>query len=450
MATPPQRHSYAHPQRCRHPAAPTTSRPSGSNRRPFMIEFFLWAGALLAVAYLLFIPALLGKSGSAVPAQAVPLLLYRQRCRELQQELEQGSLEPEAFEQLSRELDLQLLADSADASGPHPNRLRPPRFALPAGEGLAATAPRSQGRWPVLLALLVLPFLAYGLYAHLGRPDLLDAPANLATAPDSKTLNENIQRLAQRLENTPDDLQGWMLLARSYQVTQQADKAQAAYRKAMALAPDNLDVKALYAQAVAESQGNRLQGRPAQLVADILAADPNHPTGLWLAGLAAAERGDAQAALGYWQKLKEQYPADSEEAKQLSGYMAVLGEPVAAPASAPKLSLTVNVSLAPSLAGKAQAEDTLLVFAKAVDGPPMPLAIVRKQVKDLPLTVTLDDSMSMAPGMSLSAFPQIQLGARISKSGQAMPAAGDLQGLSAPIAPVAGQTYTVEITQPVP
>lgn len=397
-----------------------------------MTEFFLWAGSLLAVAYLLFVPALLGKRRPGASAQ-LPLLLHQQRRRELQQELEQGNLEPEAFEQLCGELDLQLLEETDGAGIDLDTRVE---------------SPRSQGRWAVVLALLALPFLAYGLYAQLGRPDLLGAPTSTASAPDSQTLHENIQRLAQRLEQTPDDLQGWMLLARSYQVTRQADKAQAAYQKAMALAPDNLDVKALYVQAVAESQGNRLQGRPAEIVAEILAADPNHPTGLWLAGLAAAERGDAPTALGYWQKLKEQYPTDSDEAKQLSGYMAVLGEPVTAGGG--KLSLTVKVSLAPALADRAGAEDTLFVFAKAVDGPPMPLAIVRKQVKDLPLTVTLDDSMSLAPGMSLSAFPQILLGARISKSGQAMPVAGDLQGFSAPVTPVAGQTYAVEISQSVP
>ncbi|WP_054774540.1 tetratricopeptide repeat protein, partial [Methylogaea oryzae] len=284
--------------------------------------------------------------------------------------------------------------------------------------------------------------------------DLLDAPTAAPPAPDAKAMEENIQTLAQRLEKTPDDLQGWMLLGRSYQVTRQPAKAQTAYEKALTLAPDNLDIKVLYAQALAEGQDNRLQGKPAQIIAEVLKADPEFPQGLWMAGLAAAEQGDAKAALAYWQKLKALYPADSEDAKQISGYMAMLGgQPGAeAPAEAPKaaLSVKVKVALAPSLADKAHPDDTVFIFAKAASGPPMPLAIVRKQVKDLPLEVTLDDSMSMAPGMNLSAFPQIVLGARVSKSGQAMPSSGDLQGSGAPTAPAAGQTYSVVIDQAVP
>lgn len=397
-----------------------------------MIRFFLLAGLLTAAAYLLFVPALRGKLPAVAPRRdKLQRLLYQQRRRELEQELAQGNLEPAAYEALCLELDRRLLDEASDSDSAPP-------------------APVYSGRWPVLAVLLALPFLGYGLYSQLGRPDLLDAPPPTAQ-PDAKAMEENIQRLAQRLQSAPDDLPGWMLLARSYQVTHQQAQAVAAYEKALALAPDNLDIKVLYAQALAEAQDNRLQGKPAQIVAEILQADPNFPNGLWLAGLVAAEQGDAKTALMHWQKLKEQYPADSEDAKQLAGYMAMLGaQPGAEPAAAPKLSVKVKVSLAPALAGLAQPEDTLFVFAKAAAGPPMPLAIVRKQVKDLPVEVTLDDSMAMAPGMNLSAFPRIVLGARISKSGQAMPASGDLQGFSAAVAPEADHVYSVEIGQPVP
>jgi cytochrome c-type biogenesis protein CcmH len=106
-----------------------------------------------------------------------------------------------------------------------------------------------------------------------------------------------------------------------------------------------------------------------------------------------------------------------------------------APSAAPgKTTVAGTVTLAPALASKASPEDTVFVFARAAEGPRMPLAIVRKQVKDLPITFQLDDSTAMTPAMKLSNYPQVIVGARISKSGNAMPQPGDLQGLSQPVA----------------
>lgn len=401
-----------------------------------MTLFFLAAGLLLVLAYLLFLPALRGHRAAAVPDRSrLSRLLYQQRRAELAQELAQGSLDAAAHARLSQELDRQWLEDEAADDTPAAS---------------AHTAPPA--RWPVLAVLLLLPLFGYGLYSQLGRPDLLDSQAS-AAASSAQVMEDNIRHLAERLQKTPEDLQGWVLLARAYQVTQRPSQAQGAYEKALGLAPDNLELKVLYAQALAEAQGNRLQGRPAQIIAEVLAADPNFAHALWMAGLAAAEQGDAPAALAHWQKLKAQYPADSEDAKQLSGYIAMLtgGQQQQQPqAAAPALRIRVKASLAPSLAGQIQPQDTLFIFAKAAAGPPMPLAIVRKQTKDLPVEVDLDDTMAMAPGMNLSAFPQIILGARISRSGQAMPASGDLQGLSQPLAPQNGQAYAVEINQVVP
>lgn len=396
-----------------------------------MSLFFLAAGLLLVLAYLLFLPALRGQSADPSPDRArLSRLLYQQRREELAQELAQGNLDPAVHARLSQELDRQWLDD--DTAGP------------------SAAGTATAGRWPVLAVLLLLPLFGLGLYSQLGRPDLLGSQATPAES-SAQVMEDNIRHLAERLQKTPDDLQGWILLARAYQVTQRPSEAQGAYEKALALAPDNLELKVLYAQSLAEAQGNRLQGRPAQLIAEVLAADPNFPHALWMAGLAAAEQGDAPTALAHWQKLKAQYPADSDDAKQLSGYIAMLTTGQQQPAAAaPALRIRVKATLAPALAGKVQPQATLFIFAKAAAGPPMPLAIVRKQAKDLPLAVELDDTMTMASGMNLAAFPQIILGARISKSGQAKPASGDLQGLSQPLAPQNGQEYAVEINQEVP
>lgn len=396
-----------------------------------MTQFLLLAGVLLAAAYAFFLPTLLSRRPpSSGEREHLQILMYKQRRRELKQELAQGSLEPAEYDKLSQELDLQMLDESTAPA--------------PGAKNTATVA-----RWPVLFVLLALPFLGYGLYASLGRPDMVSIGGGEGSMPNAQAIEKSIKLLAQRLEQDSGNLQGWLLLARSQQTTKHPQEAAISYQRALALAPGNLDIKALYAQALAESQNNSLAGRPAEIVAEILAADPNHPTGLWLAGLAAAKAGDAVTAISHWQKLKAQYPPGSEDAKQLDAYLAMLqgGEPEA---ESHGVSVKVHVTLAPALAKAANPEDTLFVFAKAAQGPPMPLAIVRKRVKDLPADVTLDDSMAMAPGMKLSGFPKIVLGARVSKTGNAMPAPGDLQGTSEPVMPSSGTLYSIEISQVLP
>lgn len=135
-------------------------------------------------------------------------------------------------------------------------------------------------------------------------------------------------------------------------------------------------------------------------------------------------------------------------ASQLNGHLPIPASPGqglrnTTPPGQSTRSIKVAVKLSPALAGKAAAGDTVFIFARAAQGPKMPLAIVRKQVKDLPITVTLDDSMAMVPDMKMSSFPQLVIGARVSKSGDAIPKSGDLEGYAPPLQP--GSVGPVEI-----
>jgi cytochrome c-type biogenesis protein CcmH len=272
--------------------------------------------------------------------------------------------------------------------------------------------------------------------------------------------------LRQRLETEPQNAEGWAMLGRSYSVLGRASDAVPAYRKAVELVPDDAGLLADLADSLAVTNNRQIAGEPMTFVQRALKIDPNQPKALSLAGTEAFLRGDFKAAAALWERILASQPADSpmaqqvresiNEARQRGGLpLLVDGEmpkgvtaqaaPQAAPAAqepatpaqpaAPgKTSVAGTVTLAPALAGKASPEDTVFVFARAAEGPRMPLAIVRKQVKDLPITFTLDDSSAMAPTMKLSNYPQVIVGARISKSGNAMPQPGDLQGLSQPVA----------------
>jgi len=411
-----------------------------------MIGFWILAALTLLAAYALFAPALLGKGRRpGMDRQRLNLLLHRQRRDELS-----GELAGPELEGLQAELDKDLLGD------------------LSAAEHAGAT-PQAQGRGVLIAALVAAPVLGLLLYSMLGRLDLADFRAQVAAVPKkagAPEFQEMIERLAERLKTDGKDLNGWMLLGRSYQQVEQYGKAVEAYAQAVKLAPDNPTIKAVYAEALGESLNGDFTGEPAKIAAEILAQDPKHRNALWLAGAAAAQRGDTVQAIAYLETLRGQFPKDSPDDKHLGKIIDDLkqgdqaaeadatepeedGQAGAMPATGEQKSITVKVGLSAALKSKAAPGDVVFIFARAASGPPMPLAIVRKQVKDLPVEVTLDDSMSMMKGMNLSSFDQLVIGARVSKSGQALPQPGDLQGLTKPMGVENGGNYTVEIGEEV-
>ena len=405
-----------------------------------MFGFWILATLTLSAGFALFLPALLGKHGqSTVDRQRLNLLLHQQRHDELANEFQGAELDG-----LQAELDKDLLGD----------------LAASASTGKASPG---QGRNPVIAALLLAPLLGIMVYAMLGRFDLADFRATQAEphqpAQAAPELQEMIDRLAKRLRDNPGDVKGWLLLGRSYQQTEQYDQAVEAYAQALKQEPGNLDIKALYAQSLADSLDGNYAGEPAQIAAEILAKNPKHHTALWLASAGAEQNGQPAKAIGYLETLRGEFPKDSPEDKHLSkliGEIKTGGQPAEAeqpddgtPATGEQKSIKVRVTLAAAMKAQAKPEDTVFIFARAAAGPPMPLAIVKKQVKDLPLEVTLDDSMGMVQGMNLSAFDRLVIGARISKTGQALPQPGDLQGLTQPVAIENGGSYSVEIAEAV-
>lgn len=404
-----------------------------------MTGFWISAALTLLAAYALFAPALLGKTrGGAVDRQKLNLQLHEQRRAELAAESAGAELES-----LQAELDKDLLGDLAASAG-------------------ADARPVAQGRWGLLAALIAAPLLGGVLYAQLGRLDLADFRAEAQARPQpaavAPEIRQMIDRLAERMQKDPGDIKGWLLLGRSYQQTEDYAKALDAYAQAEKLAPDNLDIQAFHAEALGQSLEGDYTGEPAKIAAAILSKNPKQHTALWLAGVAAAQQGDNKQAIAYLETLRGEFPKDSPDAEHLGKLLAELrGGPAEAdenaaaalPATGEQKSIRVKVGLAAALKAKAGPDDTVFIFARAAAGPPMPLAIVRKKVKDLPVEVTLDDSMSMVQGMNLSAFDKLVIGARVSKSGQALPKPGDLQGLTPPTAVEDGGRYSVEIGEEV-
>ncbi len=280
---------------------------------------------------------------------------------------------------------------------------------------------------------------------------------------DAQSIEAAVTVLEQRLQSAPDDPEGWFVLARSYMFLKRYDEAVSAFESLHRLVGDDPGMLVRYADAAAMASGGRITGRPFELVQRALAVDPNQAQGLWLAGMGAAEQGDHASALGYWRRLepllendaaslaeiRELMARSEQQLAETGGDAAVAGAPAIAAAAAAK-SLTVSVALDDKLAPRVSPSDIVFVFARAVDGPPMPLAVVRRRAGELPLQVTLDDSMAMVPAMRLSQFEQVRVGARISRSGQAQAQSGDLQGEIASVTLADTATVKVTITDVVP
>jgi cytochrome c-type biogenesis protein CcmH len=428
-----------------------------------MNAFWFIAAAMLLLALVFVLPPLLGRGvRQDVSQRDLNLAVYRARLAELEGERDSERITDTQFEQAKAELMQDMLGD------------------VDPEDEAQTSAPRA-GRIAAVLVAILLPLGVLGIYNTTGSWRLIDAPPMQAAAEaprpaaaqggnDEKlpSMDVMVERLAERLQQEPGDLEGWVMLGRSYFILKRYTDAVQAYANAMALAEqEDPDLMADYAEALALAHGNTLSGAPARLLDKALAIDPQHAKSLWYSGLAAYEVQDYGQAIGHWQKLMVQLPADSDNARQLQQYLdeaqarqggdtvvavtesAATGAASDAPAPAAPApatggaSLQVEVRLDAALAEQVAPTDTLFVFARAASGPRMPLAIVRKTVADLPLTVQLDDSMAMTPAMKLSTFPQVVVGARISKSGTAMPQAGDVQGFSEPVSP--GEAGTVQV-----
>ena len=379
------------------------------------IEFWLAIAGLLAAALAILLPPLF-KTAPLHDADGEQRnkAIARQQLAELKQQLQDGILSQSQFDAQYQELQLALL-DEIQQDAPAQAPLRP-----------------GTGRWAIPLVGVALPLLSLYLYLTIGEPEAMaktELAQNQAKAADN--IQNMVAALAQRLQQRPEDLEGWMMLGRAYLYMQQYDNAAQAFAELNRRKPNDPAVMLHYADALSMARNGQMRGEPAALVDQALKLVPEDHTALWLGGMAKAEEGDYGQAIAYWQKLAAMLPEQDETKQQLQKMIAMAeaeqGAGTASAAAAP-VEIKVDAGLAAELNSKADPADTLFVYAQAVTGPKMPLAIVKKHVKDLPLQAVLNDSMAMQPQTHLADFKQLRIVARISKSGNAMPQPGDLIG----------------------
>ncbi len=461
-----------------------------------MIIFWTFAAGLAALA-LVFVLVPLFRSGPETPdldSNTLNLDVFRQQLAELDADLALGKLDQSQYEAARHDLERELIHDI------EPNGVAKPALA----SGGRWAAPILALAVPAAAVSLYLTIGASDIIPRLeaagSAPSAQTQPGHNAARPDGSampSLDVLAQQLAERLETNPQNAAGWLMLSRTWSTLNQSDKAMAAIERAYKVAPRDPAVLLAYAEALAAANGRQLGGRPAQLLDTLLEVEPADPNGLWLRGMAAFQARDYPGALARWEPLLALLDPAGTDAAEVSKMMdqarsrAGMAPAVAAPAgseaaptpvseappatakpaapaqadaptpaaspvqaatSAPQTAppgakLTVSVALDPALAAQTTRDASVFIYAKAVAGPPMPLAAQRVRVADLPVTLTLDDAMAMMPQMRLSAFPQVTVGARISRGGQAMPQSGDLEGEVSPVASNRAEPVSVTISR---
>jgi cytochrome c-type biogenesis protein CcmH len=396
-----------------------------------MTLFWIITAAMIAVALAFIVPSLRRKSELKVSDRDKQnVVIARERLAELNNELAAGTLSDEEYEQTKLELEQTLLID------------------LEAGDEVAAQAggPGKAGMLALLFSVLFVAVVTVSVYLYLGTPQLVDPAAMQAQQANQElpSIDEMVTTLVDRLKENPEDAEGWYLLGRTYMAMKDYQKAAFAFDKLNQLVSDQPSIMLALADALAMASGGDMQGRPAELIRKAVGLAPQDQTALWLAGMVEDQAGNHARALQHWGRLKPMLADDPESTQQVDRLMAAAqrklaaagpGEAVEQQAAAqPGQVITARITLAADLAVRVKPEESLFVYARALEGPKMPLAAVRLKVSDLPATVQLNDGQAMVPGMNLSGFDQVVVGARVSRSGNAIAASGDLLGEVSPVA----------------
>jgi cytochrome c-type biogenesis protein CcmH len=400
--------------------------------KKLMIDFWLAAGLLLLVALsFLLIPVLRGRRAQREEDRtALNVALYQERVAELQTQQDEGVLDAAQLDTGRAEAARELLADTEGVEKPRESRLGKP---LP------------------LLAAILVPVLGLGLYLHYGASDKVELTREFSQPPVS--MEDMTHRLERAAAAQPDSPEGLYFLGRAYMAQDRSADAAKVFERTVALAGRQPELLGQWAQAQYFADNKQWSPKVQALTDEALKQDPKEVTSLGLLGIAAFEGQRYQEAIDYWNRLLAQLPpADNSRAALQGGIDRAaqkLKESGGTVAQAPKAAtsvLTVRVDLSADVKAKALPGDSVFIFARAVNGPPAPLAAKRVTVADLPITVELGDADAMMPQLKLSNFPEVQLVARISRAGQ--PTAGEWIGRGQPLASSTTATQQLTIDSP--
>lgn len=391
-----------------------------------MTPFIIAAAVITIIALgILILPLLRTRNTVSFERQAQNIHYAKERLEELEEQLKNASISANDYEALKSEIESTLAHDIDIANN---------------SETEQVAGPRKSNKLAIGLITVFLPLSAFGFYLMVGTPEAI----NLTSEPRQHhaQVDDYIGGLERRLEEAPNDLEGWQLLSQTYLALGRYEEAKQGYQRVLSLGGEAAHVYASLADATALSAGGQVTQEASGYIQRALTMQPNNRQALWLAGLAAMQIGDELSAKRHWTRLLpllDDAPQQQQEltkiiedtftnqtlestaAKELSK------DPINNAAATTASGLTIEISLDAAVSQLADANDFVFIFAKAEQGPPAPLAVKRIQVADLPTTITLSDADAMVASMALSKFENVVVSARVSKSGQPIAQTGDLQ-----------------------
>lgn len=401
--------------------------------------FWIISAILIVIAFAFILPALFKRDEIIDATREQNISIAREQLADLEHRFEQADIDQESYQSTRDEIELSLFDDLQRTENKH--------------KSTSINSSKFIDTWPILL---LLPLIAIPVYLKLGNLDFakhLDPkivaseaaqasmPLKADGTPDVEKITENLRL---EMQSNPTDPKGWYMLGRSYMLLQKFPEAAESFEKSLSIRPDLAETMLSLADALSMENRGQLEGRPRALVKQALDIEPQNITALWLSGMAASQAGDYLEAITQWEKVLVTLDDKPEEKTAINNLITEaksrlkadqknelvsdnqnITETVQNNASI-KAEIKVSISLSETLKNQAAADDIVFIYAKAMNGPPMPLAAVRKQVKELPIELVLNDQMAMMPNLKLSSFQVVSVGARISKTGQPLPQNGDL------------------------
>ena len=368
--------------------------------------------------------------------------VYKAQILDLDREHESGHISDAEWQQSRDELSVRLLEDTSAVDDPVAKKEKP-------------------ALWTAVVLAIALPVSAMGMYMWLGEPEALNPLALKSNDKvDQQELSKMADNLAKKLEEKPDNLQGWVMLGRTYRTLEKFEASLNAYDRALKLTADD-DLRIERVEVLAMQRQGNFEGEPWDIILDILQKDPQHYAALLMAGSASYAHEKYADALSYWQKARKPLASDNPDVPGLDEAIAsvqqklgitpkaVASQSVKPMPSNAALSVSGRVTLSANLKGKTQPSDAVFIYATPANGERMPLAIFKTTVANLPLSFTLDDSTAMSPERKLSGAGEVFVKVRVSKSGNAMPQSGDLLGSIGPVK-VGAKGLQVEIKDQLP
>lgn len=423
-----------------------------------MVTFIL-AAILIVLATLAFLvwPLLFTRNTFSYARHAQNIHYAKERLAELEEQLKNATISATDYEALKLEIE-STLAEDIDLANSESSE--------------NTVLPRRPNKAAISSLVVLIPLSAAVVYHYVGNTQSFDITAQASAAepqsphagnqqPSPAEINQMVVNLEQRLKENPEDIQGWALLSRTYLALGQYGKARNGLLEVLELGGESADIYASLADATALAAGGDMRGEALRYADRALALNPRNRQALWLRGLAAVQLGDNSLAEKHWGTLLTMLDDQPEQKAELQSIMAdALGTPLentsVASVTEAKTGLSESstagengvyllIDIAPSVKASSSPQDVVYVFARAENGPPPPLAVRRLRVADLPAEIVLSDNDAMVPQFKMSLFPNILVSARLSKSGQPVASAGDIESEKVATVPTQGDQISLLI-----